>query len=205
MQKYGIDNFYIELLEEVPENISLDEREIFWITKYNSVSPNVYNCTNGGSKFKDDNPMYHKEVQEKVSQYFIGDKNPAKRPEVKEKIRQKALGRKASIESREKMSKNSSKYWLGKKLNPEAVEKRRQKVIESECYKRANNPFSKKVAMLNKDTNEVVKTFDCIADATDWIKENIDEYKNRKVSPSNISSVCHGHQKTAFGFKWKII
>lgn len=132
MNKYGISNFYIEELEKVNEGQSLDEREIFYIKKYNSISPNGYNITKGGSKFRDDNPMYHEEIRKKVSEQFKGEKNPAKRPEVKEKIRLKAIGRKASKETREKMSKNSAKIWKNKKLPQEAIEKRRNTVINME-------------------------------------------------------------------------
>lgn len=47
MNKYGIENFYYEILEElVPENI-INDREIYWIEKYNSFK-NGYNSNAGG-------------------------------------------------------------------------------------------------------------------------------------------------------------
>lgn len=49
IQKYGADNFIIEKLEEV-ENQMLDSREIFWIEKLHSFMPNGYNMTLGGEK-----------------------------------------------------------------------------------------------------------------------------------------------------------
>lgn len=45
-QKYGIDNFTIEQLEEVPENQE-DEREQYWIAKLNTYNEG-YNATLGG-------------------------------------------------------------------------------------------------------------------------------------------------------------
>lgn len=45
MNKYGIEHFHIELVEEVEEN--LEEREIYWINYYNSYH-NGYNATLGG-------------------------------------------------------------------------------------------------------------------------------------------------------------
>lgn len=45
-QKYGTENFQIEALEEV-ELEKLDEREIYWIAKYDSFK-NGYNATIGG-------------------------------------------------------------------------------------------------------------------------------------------------------------
>ena len=56
MRKHGIENFYIEVVEEVPDSENatelLNSREIYWITHYDSVK-NGYNSTNGG----DHNPM----------------------------------------------------------------------------------------------------------------------------------------------------
>jgi len=46
--KYGIENFEVETVEECPID-KLDEREIFWIAKYNSFK-NGYNATLGGTK-----------------------------------------------------------------------------------------------------------------------------------------------------------
>ena len=198
MRKYGVENFYIEVLHEQQENESLDELEIRFIQQWNCVSPHGYNMTNGGSKFKDDNPMYHDDVRQKVSTYFIGDKNPAKRPEVKEKIRQKALGRKMSDEAREKMRQNNGRYWLGKRLSDET----RAKISQNHARMYGgDNPWSKRVQRLDKDTLEVIDEYDSIATALRWIHDNV----NPRASGSNISHVCHGKQKTAFGFKWKLV
>lgn len=46
MNKYGFDNFWMEILEEKIENY--DEREQYWIKYYNSITPNGYNVANGG-------------------------------------------------------------------------------------------------------------------------------------------------------------
>lgn len=46
--KYGKANFKIELIEEVPIEV-LDEREIYWISKYNSTKRSIgYNIYFGG-------------------------------------------------------------------------------------------------------------------------------------------------------------
>ena len=46
IRKYGIENFSFEVIEECEIN-QLDEREIYWITFYNSYK-NGYNQTSGG-------------------------------------------------------------------------------------------------------------------------------------------------------------
>lgn len=46
IKKYGKENFTIELIEEVEQN-KLDEREVYWISFYDSYKKG-YNCTLGG-------------------------------------------------------------------------------------------------------------------------------------------------------------
>lgn len=46
MDKYGFDNFWMEILEAGVENY--DEREKYWIQQYNSIVPNGYNIADGG-------------------------------------------------------------------------------------------------------------------------------------------------------------
>lgn len=46
MREYGIDNFYIEILEEC-DYAKLSEREIYWIEQYDSYNQG-YNMTKGG-------------------------------------------------------------------------------------------------------------------------------------------------------------
>lgn len=200
MRKYGIENFYIEELEYVENDNYIDNREIFYIRKYNSLAPNGYNLILTGKSFKNDNPMFHPEIAQKVSKHFIGDKNPAKRPEVKEKIRQSRLGTKASAETRKKMSENNRRYWKGKSWS----EEHKKQFSETHWCKgrfRGLNPNSKRVARLNKNTLETLEEYDSIQSAIDWVHNNISSI----ASATNISRVCNNKQKTAFGFSWKFI
>lgn len=48
IQKYGRENFTVEVLEECATREQLSEREIFWIAALNTKEPNGYNRTNGG-------------------------------------------------------------------------------------------------------------------------------------------------------------
>lgn len=50
MRKYGISNFYYEIIEQCPVE-NLNAREIHWIAKYNSTNPKFgYNMSIGGNK-----------------------------------------------------------------------------------------------------------------------------------------------------------
>ena len=48
MRKYGIENFSFEIIEECSKE-DLDEKECFWIQKFNSLTPNGYNMIEGGT------------------------------------------------------------------------------------------------------------------------------------------------------------
>ena len=48
IQKYGANNFWYEVLESQIPNYN--EREKYWIAKYNSVQPNGYNIQSGGEE-----------------------------------------------------------------------------------------------------------------------------------------------------------
>lgn len=195
MRKYGIENFYIEEIEKIPEK-QLDNREQYWIKKLDTMTPNGYNMTYGG----DFNPMHIPEIAQKVSKHFIGDKNPAKRPEVREKIRQSALGKKASEETKKKMSVNNGKYWKGKKHSLET----RKKISENHsCRGKFGglNPNSKCVARIDEKTNIILEKYNSLKEAEHWINNNI----KSNATYTNITKCCNGKQKTAYGFKWTYI
>lgn len=49
IKKYGKENFKKEILEYCVDDDELNEKEIFWINKLNSIVPNGYNITKGGT------------------------------------------------------------------------------------------------------------------------------------------------------------
>lgn len=53
------------------------------------------------------------------------------------------------------------------------------------------------VAMLNKDTEEVIQIFSCVSD--------VQKFLNKERSRQHIAEVCQGKRKTAYGYKWKYI
>ena len=51
LRKYGIDTFEWRVLEECRED-DLDSLEIYYIEKYNTLTPNGYNILSGGQKYR---------------------------------------------------------------------------------------------------------------------------------------------------------
>ena len=63
--KYGIDNFICEEIEEIPNEL-LDEREKYWINYYD-IYFNGYNSTLGGRA----TPLYNWDVDDIIEKYFV--------------------------------------------------------------------------------------------------------------------------------------
>ena len=61
--------------------------------------------------------------------------------------------------------------------------------------KRGDNPNAKKVEMLDPKTHEVIKTFDSVASACDYLQ--------KPKGSASIYHVCHNRRKTAYGYVWR--
>ena len=65
-QKYGINNFQFEVIEEC-SNEELNDKEIFWINYYHSMTKeNGYNLNSGGNGTQGENHPRHKLTKEDV-------------------------------------------------------------------------------------------------------------------------------------------
>lgn len=117
IKKYGWDNFSHCILEEnITENMA-KYYEKYYIKKYNTLSPNGYNLTDGG------------EV-------------PSPTKEVREKLSKSNTGKKASDETKAKMSKSR---------------------IGHEGYNK------KRVWMCDKQTHEKIRLFDSFSEAGKFV------------------------------------
>ena len=119
IQKYGYQNFSIDLIEEVESAERAYELEQYYIKEYNTKAPNGYNLTDGGDGIFgwEVTEEYRQECSERVKHLH------------KEK-KVGMYGKKHSDETKRKMSeasKGKSKPWLiGRKLSPETIERLRQ-------------------------------------------------------------------------------
>lgn len=134
MQKYGIDAFTWQVIEECEVDL-LEARECHWITIFDTFN-NGYNLTAGGE--------YNKEVSAETKQRMSDAQKGKKQSkeliekriksgqdhykygqivseETKEKIRKTLTGRKQNPAITAKISQSNT----GKKMSPEAIEKSR--------------------------------------------------------------------------------
>lgn len=81
VNKYGVENFYIEQIDTANTQEELDDKEIYWI-KYYDTYKNGYNSKLSKGRCGGDTLSNHpnKEIiSEKIRQSKIGDKNPMRR------------------------------------------------------------------------------------------------------------------------------
>ena len=185
---YGWENHSWEIIEKCvlnEDNKIINEREIFWINKFNSFK-NGLNCTSGGQNCK-----MSEETKEKISIGHKGqipwNKGISRNQEEKLKISNSLKGNKLSKETKAKISKGNKgkEAWnKGKNMSVEFKEKVRTTLRNSTKLKR------KRIICI--DTGII---FESITEAARILGFN----------QANLSKVCNGHRETINGLKFKFL
>ena len=195
MNKYGVDNFSFEIIEEI-EDSSLNEREQYWIREKKSLTPNGYNMTVGGEGTLGYSRTQSKE--EKMKRSKSAKKFYENNPEAIEKLRERTLSLWQDDEYRKRVTESNKKFYsehpdkfkgennpmYGKHHTEEALEKIRKHAATRKI----------KIAQLDKDTLEIINIYDGIKDAE----------KALGVSHGWISKAAK-QDKVAYGYKWKLM
>lgn len=207
MRKYGIENFEIKpLMEDVPSNY-LEILEKLWIQELDLQNRSKgYNLADGGKVNK--GYKIPKEVVEKRSKLITGKGNPFYGKHHSEETKMKISKAKKGLPSPNKGKKLSeetkNKISQSKKGINTATEQ--TKKIWHEQRKGENNSSAKAVFMIDKNTDEVLRTFKTMKEAVEWIVDNTDfEMKVMRSMVGSIVRVCKNKTKTAYGFKWKYV
>ena len=168
IRKYGWDNFKWAVIVEGIENIdSLNNLEKYWIKELDTFE-NGYNSTTGGEGY-----AVSEETKKKLSESNKGEKNPN-------------YGKQFSEKTKKKMSESQK----GKYVSDET----KQKISETlKGRTGANNPLSKPVLQLDKETGTIIAEFAGLREA-----ERLTD-----IQASRISIVCKGKGKSAGGYRWK--
>lgn len=174
IQKYGKDNFSIEVIDTATSKNELNEKEKYWIAYYDSVNCG-YNCTYGG-----DGVVATDEVKRKISLANTGRKLS------------KESRRKLSIKKRDLYKDKNNHPRYGKKLNEEQRKRLSEAhigfVMKEETKRKISEAEGKKV--INIDTGKV---FNSILEAK----------KYYRLKGNHIGEVCKGKRKTCGGYHWK--
>lgn len=178
IKKYGIEHFKILLLEELLENLpqnEVDDKEIEWGLKLNTLSPNGYNLRLGFSK-----GILSNEVKLKIGDIHRGK---TVSQETRNKISKANTGRIRPQFEKDKISKNNPKIWLGKKRSEED----KLKMSKPKTFSEGISPLSKKVIA---ECNGNTYVFSSMADA---VRSNIFD---KPIFDISISKCCRGILKS---------
>lgn len=168
IKKYGIENFKKEIIEECETLEELNEREYYWIQKYNAVESNeFYNLVDGGHGGGDNlsNHPHLDEIRKKISigtsKAQMGRKHSK---ETIEKIRKSNIGIKKSPHTEEWKLEISSK--LKGKKKPERSEEHRKNISDANkgkiphnkgTYKEIPTDILEKIIEDNKNGKSIIK------------------------------------------------
>lgn len=220
IKKYGWDNIKHEILLTGLTKKQAEQKEIELIALYKSNKKEYgYNIESGGNtigKISEETKKKLSEINKgkKLSEEVknkISEKNKGKKisEEHRKKISEANKGKIAwskGLHLKEETKKKISEANKGRKLNEQQrknvslahigikhTEETKRKI--SLYLKSDKNPRKKEIAMIDKITNELIKVFKSVEEASEYINK----------SSRNIATCARGKIKTAYGFKWEYI
>jgi|LFRM01.2.fsa_nt_gb group I intron endonuclease len=186
LSKYGWENFELIILEECPEE-KLDEREMYYIAKYRPA----YNMNEGGKGNKGHRlpPEVKKHLSLLGKQQWQTKTEQERQKIITHNLKGPKKGHEVREETRQKL-RLSAKRQFANGMSDEHKHK-----ISQSLKGRKKHYIARKapVEQINKETGEVIKVYDTTKEAALAVG----------ITPSNITSVCRGRQKTAGGYKWR--
>lgn len=183
IQKYGVENFSFEVLEEC-ELGELDEREIFYISKLNPA----YNIASGGSG----NPSHtvseevRQVLREKAMEYWNNKPEEERNRIIRENLTGPRKGHPVSEETKDKLRRKN----VGKKQPMETIEKRKQTMQKKKESGWKKDPSGNWKPVICLETGEVFPSLKAAAEAIG-------------ANPCGVSAVLKNRQSTCRGFHFQ--
>ena len=179
IEKYSINNFSREILEWCYSKEELNEREMYWISHYNSRDRLVgYNIAVGGNVI---GMPHSKETIEKIRSSNIGKKRSA---EACEKMRQSHKGKTLSEEHKKKISETQKVVMKGKNKGKHPSEDTIRKRVE----KLKGHPVSEETRKKLSEANKGHMPWSKGKHLSDETKRKISEAKKGKYGRHFIMS-----------------
>lgn len=180
IQKYGEENFSFQILKECQKD-ELNYWESYYADFYNSYAPNGYNINKCGEA------RHNPENDKEISCYDLKTGELIKTyPSVHEANRTDNYSRCAisSIANKKYAAKTAYNMLWAWGYSPKI-----------EIIKPLAGPNGgKTVHQYSVETEEYLKSFDSLSQA--------EKFLNKKGANKNISSVCLGKRKSAYGYIW---
>ena len=128
IEEHGKDAFYLETLSVCDDKALADAAEIYFIDHFQTMSPNGYNQTTGGTRCK-----YSDEARERISSAVMGTQiGRTHKQETIQKMRAAHKGKVISQRQRELARINQT----GKTMSAESSEKKRRSMLATLAKKR---------------------------------------------------------------------
>ena len=208
MRKYGIDNFSIEEIEECLAE-ELNDREIYWISFYDSYYQG-YNMTIGGSAFR--KPPLNKEKKQQILDLYINTNNSVKdiskevdvsyftvskvlhenNIDVHKKPKYDYSELAKSYSEIQNLNEVSRKYKCTNTIVQRACRQNNVNILPAEAV--TSKVSRREVYKIDKTSGKILQKFTSLKEAADNVGSG-----DRSM---NISAVCRGKQKTAYGYRW---
>lgn len=196
IKKYGIENFYKEIIEQCSNVDDLNEKECFWIKQYNATDRKVgYNIAEGGNGG-------NTRIGYTNSEMIRYLKNVSNGLKTSEKYK-KSVENKKGTKNPEHSDKMKELYKQGKLkigvYTSKITEETKKKISEKNTGKKRSDGVKRKIA---KAKFKKVYKFDLNMLFIEEYESIDDASKKCEINRCCISDVCNGRQKTAGGFKW---
>ena len=210
-RKYGIDNFDFKIIC-ISFDEYLDDLEIYYISKFNSIAPNGYNLETGGNK----NKIVHPETCERIRKALTGKKHSEERKvnnsnaqkgkkwseDAKQKMSESRRGKKRNLtdEQRKQLSDRLKGHQVPEETRKKVAEANKKRVWTDEMKKemsdklKKRNTHCKKVGKYSLD-NKLIATYNSIKEATEI----------NSASVWYISQCCNNKITNFKDYIWKFI
>lgn len=179
---YGEDNFEFDIIEEcLPAQ--LDDREVYWISFYDSFNSG-YNQSAGGGGCR--GVKFTEEHRKKISQSIKNTMNV-------ERLREQREQYWSIPEKHQECSRRMIEWWN------DPANKELMSGCNNKNYGQKRDWWAEKYSGINSSNHKC-----CIQIETGMFYCTITDASNEVgVSPGKISRVCSGKQKTAGGYHWR--
>ena len=210
-RKYGIENFKLEVLEECALE-ELDEKEQYWITKLNTITPNGYNILPGGQRCRalgkkisitKGKSIIIRRCNRRKTCPICGApmssnakvclncylKDKSKHLPSAEELKEKLIvynGNFVQVAKLYNVTDNAIRKWCKKYNMPYHTNDYKVKLQKK--------PNKISVDQLNPNTGEIIQTFESADAAARFLG---------KKRGSHITEACKGKLNIVYGYKWQ--
>lgn len=196
MRKYGIENFSFDVLEEDVAECDLDDRERYYIEKYDTFK-NGYNYTEGGGGMRG----YHhsEETRRKFGKSISKVMWRINTPERAAKISATQKGRKFTEEHKQHIRESiGDRYGEN---NPFFGKQHSEETKSKISFANAEH----KVDQIDPESGDVLRNFDSVREAAKFCIDC--GYTTAKLSSVmyRIYATGYGIQKVAYNYAWKFV